>query len=103
MTIFSSKAYSGVSGYLPILILSGGLFSAGQILSICLLSRRDTKTLLLPKAATAILGIIFYFIGASLLGLKGVVFGNVAFSAIYTLWLSAIIFKANYKRPFQPP
>ena len=102
MTFFSSKAYSGVSGYLPVIIFSGGLFSAGQILSISLLTRRDTKSLLMPKVATAILGIIFYFWGARELGLKGVVFGNVAFSAIYFIWIFAFIFNANFKRNIQP-
>ncbi len=91
MTALSSKAYSGVSGYLPFLMLSGGLFSAGQILSISLLSRRETKSLLLPKVATAILGMIFYFWGAREFGIKGVIFGNISFSAMYLIWISAII------------
>jgi O-antigen/teichoic acid export membrane protein len=98
MTLFSSKVYASVSGYLPIIVLSGGLFSAGQILSISLLSKRETKSLLLPKATTAILGMIFYFVGARWLGLKGVVFGNVGFSAIYFIWIFVLVFIGSKKK-----
>lgn len=101
MTLFSSKAYSEVSGYLPLMVFSGGLFSTGQILSISLLSRGETKTLLMPKAVTAILGMAFYFLGAQALGLRGVVFGNVAFSTIYLIWIFALLFKIYYKRSIQ--
>ena len=40
MSLLAAKEYIEVAHFLPILILSGGLFSSGQILAISLLSKR---------------------------------------------------------------
>ncbi len=98
MNLLAAKEYLEVAHFLPYLILSGSLFSSGQILAISLLSRRESKDLLLPKVGTAILGMFFYVIGAKYLALTGVVYANVAFSLIFFIWLLVIILRPYLNR-----
>jgi O-antigen/teichoic acid export membrane protein len=85
--VFVAKQYAAVSYLLPWLILSGGIFAAGQVLSIDRMSALDSKGLIAPKVSTAILGGLLNILGAFLYGLEGVVAASLLFSVIYFGWL----------------
>jgi len=86
-SLFTNKDYKTISMFLPAMVLSGGLFAAGQIAAISLLTSETTKLLIKPKIATAVIGMALDWIGAYYWGLKGIVFAGIIFSAIYLLWV----------------
>lgn len=88
--IFVDKRYHQVSTFLPVMVLSGGLFACGQVASLSLLTDFNSKGLIAPKIATALLGIIFNIFGAFWFRLKGIVFANLLFSLIYFFWIVTI-------------
>jgi O-antigen/teichoic acid export membrane protein len=79
--------YWGVSSLLTWMVLSGGLFASGEMAALLLMTGADTRFLIVPKIATAILGIILNFGGAYWLGLVGVVFASLCFSLVYLIWV----------------
>jgi O-antigen/teichoic acid export membrane protein len=79
--------YRSVSGLLPIMVLSGGMFACGQIASLSQLNRGDAKALLRPKIAMGVVGTLFNIAGAYWMGLSGVVYAGAAFSGLYLLWI----------------
>lgn len=85
--IFAAKEYASISYLLPWMVLAGGLFAAGQVLSLNLMSQMRTHTMVVAKIATAILGVILNMVGAYLLGIAGIVFASVLFSALYSAWI----------------
>ena len=85
--LFAAPAYRAVSGYLPIMVLSGGMFACGQIASMTQLNRGESKALLWPKITTGIAGTLFNLIGAAWMGLPGVVYAGAVFSILYLLWV----------------
>ena len=91
---FVAKQYLSVSHLLPWVVLSGGIFAAGQAMAVNLMSQMKTRILVAPKIITAVIGIFFNFIGAYLMGLKGVVFAGVMFSVLYFMWM-AFLFKRS--------
>mgnify|MGYP005864662281 CR=1 FL=1 len=82
-----ASEYRSMSFLLPWVVLAGGLFAAGQTLSLKLMSEMKTRALATAKITTALLGVGLNIIGALLAGLDGVVFALVAFSASYLLWI----------------
>ncbi|HEY3344358.1 MAG TPA: oligosaccharide flippase family protein [Anaerolineaceae bacterium] len=94
--LFAAEQYRQISGYLPIMALSGGLFACGQIASTSQLNRGEPQALLVPKIVMGIAGTLFNLAGARWMGLPGVVYANLTFSALYFLW-TVLIF--NGRRP----
>lgn len=88
--ILVAEEYRSASYLLPWMILAGGLFSAGQVLSLKLMSDLNTTALLWPKIITAVVGTVFSFGGAFYAGLQGVVVAMIAFSAIHMIWLGIL-------------
>jgi O-antigen/teichoic acid export membrane protein len=82
--------YRGVSSFLPWIILSAGLFSAGQMASLLMMSGLSPKQLILPKIFTAFLGLGLNFLGAFWLGLPGVVLAGIIYSMVYLSWVSVL-------------
>ena len=76
-----------VSALLPLMIVSGGLYAAGQIVVLSLLSGVNSRALITPKIVTALLGVAMNFAGAFWLGLKGVVCAGVLFGVFYLAWV----------------
>jgi O-antigen/teichoic acid export membrane protein len=85
--ILVAVEYRKASYLLPWVILAGGLFASGQMLSLKLISELKTVRLLAPKITTAILGVLFNIIGAAYAGIHGVVAALIAFSVVYLLWM----------------
>lgn len=80
--------YHSVSHFLPWMVLAGGIFSAGQMLALKLMSEMKSASMTVAKIVTAILGVGMNVYGASQFGLQGVVAALVTFSTIYFLWMA---------------
>lgn len=80
--------YHAVSYLLPWMVLAGGIFAAGQMLAIKLMSEMKPAAMIVAKIVTAILGVGLNIYGASQFGLQGVVAALVAFSGIYFFWMA---------------
>jgi O-antigen/teichoic acid export membrane protein len=83
----AAAEYRAKSHLLPWILVAGGLFAAGQMVSMRFLNQGQSRSLLLPKIATAIAGIGLNLAGARWWGLEGVVAGVVLFSAAYLAWM----------------
>ena len=79
--------YRSVSYLMPWMMVAGGIFAAGQVLTLKLMSDLNTRALIWPKIVTSLVGAILSFAGAYFAGLTGVVYGAVAFSVLVFLWL----------------
>ena len=82
-TLLAAPAYAHVSYLLPFLVLSSGLFSAGQSLTLALSSQLRSRALLAVKVGTSLCGVAFNVAGAAIAGTEGVVAGSLAFSLVY--------------------
>ena len=82
--------YRRSSYLLPWIVLAGGVFSAGQLLALKLMSEMKSASMSTAKIVTALLGILFNVAGAGLAGLPGVVGAQIAFSVIYLVWMSLL-------------
>lgn len=91
--IFVGKVYTSISYLFPWMLLAGGIFAAGQTISLSLLSKMETHKMMSAKIITAVLGVVLNFIGAYLFGIIGIVFAGVLFSIVYFLWMMVL-----YKR-----
>ena len=85
--IFVAPEYSEVAHLLPWMLLSGGIFASGQIISINYMNQLKSKALIAPKIATAALGICLNILGAKLYGINGIVVASVAFSVVFFVWM----------------
>jgi len=88
--LLTASSYHSVSGLLPWITLSAGLFSVGQIATLGPMSEVDTRALVAPKIVTALLGLSLNCLGAFYLGLHGVIFAGIAFALLYFVWISSI-------------
>jgi hypothetical protein len=70
------------------MVLGGGIFAAGQMLALKLMSEMKPAAMTTAKIVTAILGVGLNIYGASQFGLPGVVAALVAFSGIYFFWMA---------------
>lgn len=82
-----ASEYRSLSALLPWIVLAGGMFAAGQTLSLKLMSEMKTRAIAKAKIGTALLGVGLNVVGAMLAGIEGVVFGLVAFTLSWLLWM----------------
>ena len=87
-SLLTATGYRSASYLFPWMLLGGGLFAAGQTISLIMMAELNTKSLARIKVGTAIAGTIMNIGGAYLFGIKGVVFSFVCFSIIYILWVA---------------
>jgi len=90
-----ASEFRSASIYLPYMILAGGLFSAGQLLSLKLVSEFNSRSMLSVKVGTALLGLILNILGAWAYGIKGVVGSMVIFAISYFVWMAWL----TWRRP----
>jgi O-antigen/teichoic acid export membrane protein len=83
------------SHLLPWIVMAGGLFSAGQLLALNNFVEVDSRSLLIPKIGTAVVGVGCNFAGARYFGINGVVAGLLSFSLIYLVWILALARRAT--------
>lgn len=83
--ILVAEAYRDSSIYFPWLVLGGGLFAVGQMVTIQHLSELRPGQLLPIKIGTALIGVMLAFAGSYLAGTWGVVSATVIFGLIYML------------------
>ena len=88
--ILVAPTFKSVSYFLPWMILAGGVFAAGQIISLQLMSDMKTVVMTNAKIYTALMGSTLNIIGAYLFGILGIVIAQITFSFIYFLWMMAI-------------
>lgn len=82
--------YRSGSYLLPWIVLAGGIFAAGQVLALKLMSEMKSSAMTTAKIVTALVGILFNVIGARLAGMHGVVWALVAFSTSYFFWMAIL-------------
>ena len=82
-----AEEYRGISFYLPVLVLSGGLFAVGQVATYPLLISNNTRLLVRPKIVTAIIGILSMFAAAAFGGITWVIYQGPAFGVVYLVWM----------------
>jgi O-antigen/teichoic acid export membrane protein len=83
--ILVGENFNEASIYLPYMVLAGGFFSAGQILSLKLISELNSKRMLGVKVGTSIFGIVLNFVGAYAYGVSGIIGSLIIFSLSYFL------------------
>jgi O-antigen/teichoic acid export membrane protein len=88
--VFVATEYASVSHLLPWMLLAGGVFAAGQIIALNLMSQMKTQIMIAPKLITALLGVALNFAGAYWYGITGIVIAGVLFSVSYFLWMAAL-------------
>jgi O-antigen/teichoic acid export membrane protein len=88
--LFVAPQFRAASYLLPWMVVAGGLFAAGQMLALKLLSEMRTASMAMIKIVTALLGVLFNIYGAWVAGLQGVVGALIAFSAIYFIWMACL-------------
>ena len=85
--LFVSVQFQSVSNYLPIMVLAGGLFGTGSLLSVRLMSHMKMIQLAKVMVGTSIFGIILILTLTASYGLIGVVIAKVLFSVSYISWM----------------
>ena len=90
LNIFLDERYITISYLLPWILLSSGLFAAGQFISLSLMINLDTKKMIAPKVITALIAIACNFVGAHTYGLNGIVISALIFSSTYLLWMTLL-------------
>jgi hypothetical protein len=72
------------------MFLAGGIFAAGQTISLSLMSTMETHIMMTCKIVTALVGVLINFAGAFFYGVSGVVFAGVLFSMLYCAWMMVL-------------
>ncbi len=93
--IFVATEYSSAAKLLPLIILSGGIFAAGQAITLNIMSLMKTEAMVRVKIITALMGVGLNCIGAYFYGAAGVVLAGVGFSLLYLIWMLIISRKLN--------
>lgn len=86
-----AQPYRSLSVLLPWFVLAGGIFSAGQMLAVKLLSEIRVLEMALAKIASAVVGAFSNVVGAYYFGVAGVAAAILFFSVVYFIWMAALV------------
>ena len=89
-SIFVAAEYASVSYLLPWVMLSSGIFAAGQAIALNLMSHLQTQNMVTVKVVTALLGIAANVVGAYLYGVEGIVIAGFIYAVPHSLWLLSL-------------
>ena len=82
-SVFVAHHYREVSYLFPWVVLSAGIYAAGQIPLMYVMSFYESGRIMKLKTITMICGILLYMAGAFFYGLPGLVAGSLGFSVVY--------------------
>jgi O-antigen/teichoic acid export membrane protein len=94
-TLLVSREYRSVSYLMPWMVLAGGLFAAGQMLALKLISDMQVSVMTSAKIWTAVLGIASNFYAGSVAGVQGVVVAIAFVSGVYFVWMLWLLKKCR--------
>lgn len=97
ITLLTAPAYGVYAKWLPWMMLSGTLFTIGQLASMSLLIDLEPRRLLLPKIGTAFLEICLLLVFVRAYGLRGVIGSSFIANAVYAVWVG-VITKSKLRR-----
>jgi O-antigen/teichoic acid export membrane protein len=84
----AGEQYRSVAYLLPWMIAAGGIFGAGQTVSLHFMTELKPARMLGAKITTALLGVAANCAGAHAFGVPGVVAASLAFSIAYFGWIA---------------
>jgi O-antigen/teichoic acid export membrane protein len=90
--ILSSDIYTKYSYLFPMLILAGGFFSAGQLVTVKILSELKSRALIPGKILPSLLGVILNIYLSKLYGIDGIAISLLIFSFTYFVWMFYLAF-----------
>lgn len=85
--LFSTSEYESVSGYLPWVVLSGGLFSMAQIYSTQLMALMSSHRMIAASIGSSVVGTLAAYAGVWLAGLQGAVMALLIHAMTYFIWI----------------
>lgn len=94
--VFVSKDFINMSRLLPWVVLASGIFSAGQTITLNLMSQMRTQSMVIAKVCTAVVGVILNFAGAYWYGTTGIVFAGISVSCLYFAWMAMLFNTKSY-------
>jgi len=83
----TAEEYRSVSWLLPAQALAGALYGAAYLSGIGLMCNFGSRSLLMPKLCTAILGVVLNVVGAAVWGLPGVVAAGIIAYGTCLMWM----------------
>ena len=94
-SLLVTTEYRGSSHLLPWVVLAGGIYAAGQLLALKLMSEMRSSSMTTAKIVTALIGLLLNVSGAALAGIQGVVGAMIVFSCIYLIWMMRLGIRTN--------
>lgn len=88
--LFVASKYWAISYLLPWVVLAGGVFAAGQMMALKLMSEMKPSAMQTAKIFSALIGTILNIVGAAIAGIQGVVVALLVFSSIYIVWMAML-------------
>lgn len=85
--ILVGPSYRSISWMLPLMVIAGGVYATGQVVSLAIQSRSNVSILITPKIGCAILGVAGNLLGAYTYGIPGIVTSIIVCSMIYAVWI----------------
>lgn len=85
--LLSAEKYVKLAGYLPWMVVAGGLFNFGQNYANRFMLSMQTRLLLYPKIIAAVIGIVINFLFVHYWGLQGLIVGAVITQTAYVVVL----------------
>jgi len=82
-----AEEYLVVSSVLPWVVLTGGIFAAGQSIALNIMSQMNSRAMMIAKVTTSVVGVLINIPLAMTFGLQGVVLGGLFFSLLYFVWM----------------